>query len=203
MPRDKTDTHKKVMEAAKKEFLEKGFEKASIRKIAAGAGITSAGLYRHCKDKEDLFYLVVKPAVDALSDWVDEHIRKSYESLESRNYQGIDSQSEIDMIRRVAMPYKDEFRLLLTKSAGTRYEDFMHEMVDSHEKRMWAGLNVISEYGYNVKEVSHEELHILISAYITALLEPIIHDYPNDRIEHYLTTVEAFFMPGWRELLGI
>ena len=34
MPRDKTVNHSKIMAAAKEEFMEKGFEKASMRSIA-------------------------------------------------------------------------------------------------------------------------------------------------------------------------
>ena len=52
MPRDKTENHIKIMAAAKEEFLEKGYEKASMRSIADRCGMTAAGIYRHCKDKE-------------------------------------------------------------------------------------------------------------------------------------------------------
>ena len=58
MPRDKKLSHQRVLEAAKKELLEKGYEGASIRTIGSCARMTSAGLYRHCKDKEDLDYYV-------------------------------------------------------------------------------------------------------------------------------------------------
>ncbi|MCR5716686.1 MAG: TetR/AcrR family transcriptional regulator [Lachnospiraceae bacterium] len=203
MPRDKSLTHAKVLDAAKRIFLEKGYEQASIREIAAAAGITSAGLYRHCSDKEDLFEQVVEPAIKALQEWVTQHIRQSYERMENREYQGIGSQSEIEMIRKVALPYREEFRLLLLKSGGTKHEHFLQDMVETHETKMWEGLRNIAAYGYQVKEVSREELHILISAYITALFEPIIRDYPEEKVEHYLDTVEAFFMPGWHELLGV
>ncbi len=56
MPRDKSVSHIKIMAAAKTEFMEMGFEKASMRSIADRCGMTAAGIYRHCIDKEDLFY---------------------------------------------------------------------------------------------------------------------------------------------------
>lgn len=34
MPRDKTQSHNRIVEAAKKEFLEYGFTDASLRRIA-------------------------------------------------------------------------------------------------------------------------------------------------------------------------
>ena len=58
MPRDKTASHIQVMEAVRAEFLEKGFEKASVRSIAARAGMSAAGLYRHYKNKEDMLVIM-------------------------------------------------------------------------------------------------------------------------------------------------
>jgi len=49
MPKDKTASHIRVMTAMREEFIEKGFENASVRNIAAKAGMSAAGLYRHYK----------------------------------------------------------------------------------------------------------------------------------------------------------
>jgi len=63
MPRDKSLSHEKVKKAIREEFLEKGYEAASIRSIGARAGMTSAGLYRHYADKEAMYAAVVEPLV--------------------------------------------------------------------------------------------------------------------------------------------
>jgi hypothetical protein len=46
------------------------------------------------------------------------------------------------------------------------------------------------------------ELHLLYSAYVTALFEPVIHCYSPDESMRCLETVEAFFLPGWKALFG-
>ena len=43
MPRDKTINHIRLMAAAREEFLEYGFEKASMRSIGKRCGLTAAG----------------------------------------------------------------------------------------------------------------------------------------------------------------
>ncbi len=203
MPRDKSASHVKVIEAAREEFLDKGFEKASIRDIAAHAGLTSAGLYRHCKDKEDLFCQVVQPAVDEIDRWLKNHIESEYSLADRGDHDLLARQSEVDLIREVGIPYREEFQLLIKKSAGTRYENFIHNLVEIHEGKMREGFQYLKERGYPVKSVAPEEVHILISAYITALWEPIVHDCAVEDIRHYLDTVEAFFLPGWRQIWGI
>lgn len=54
------------MPCIKAEFLEKGFEKASVRSIANRAGMSAAGIYRHFKDKEAMFDALVAPLVDII-----------------------------------------------------------------------------------------------------------------------------------------
>lgn len=61
MPRDKTDTHNKLLPCIKQEFLEHGYEKASMQNIARRAGITAAGIYRHFPSKEAMFTAMVEP----------------------------------------------------------------------------------------------------------------------------------------------
>ena len=59
------DTKQKLLESAKKEFLEKGFMGASLRTIAANAGVTTGAMYLHFKDKDAFFCALVDEAIDA------------------------------------------------------------------------------------------------------------------------------------------
>lgn len=49
----------------KEEFLAYGYEKASLNRISAKVNITTAGLYKHFKNKNDMFYFLVKDTLDA------------------------------------------------------------------------------------------------------------------------------------------
>lgn len=50
----------RLMECARKEFLEKGFEKASLRNICRTAEVTTGALYKRFKGKEELFSSIVE-----------------------------------------------------------------------------------------------------------------------------------------------
>ena len=45
----------RLLSAAKEEFLNKGFEKASLTDICKAAGVTTGALYKRFNGKEDLF----------------------------------------------------------------------------------------------------------------------------------------------------
>lgn len=42
-----------------------------------------------------------------------------------------------------------------------------------------------------------------MTAYITALFEPVVHNYDYDVAISALSTLEIFFLSGWKKLLGV
>jgi len=204
MPRDKTISHEKVNRAIREEFLEKGFEGASVRSIGERAGMTSAGLYRHYRDKAAMFDSIVEPVISAIDLWAADHKKKAYEHVENRTGDSdLFDETFLDLIRDIIIPHKDEFRLLLTSSKGTRYENFVNDFVLSNQAEMMEMFGYLKSKGFPIKQISEEELHILLSAYLTACFEPVIHGFRDEEIEVYLGTVRDFFLPGWRNLMGM
>ncbi|MCR5389386.1 MAG: TetR/AcrR family transcriptional regulator [Lachnospiraceae bacterium] len=204
MPRDKTLSHEKVRKAVKEEFLEKGYEDASIRSIGARAGMTSAGLYRHYADKEAMFNAMVEPLIESIREWTAKHTKKKNDLLEGgKPKDDLFGESFVDMIKEVILPRRDEFILLISRSAGTKYENFIHDYVEDNQKEFMEAIRSLKEKGYQVAELGEEELHMLLSAYLTACFEPIIHDYEDAKVIKYLNTVQDFFMPGWMKIMGI
>ena len=191
------------MASAKREFLEKGFEGASIRAIARNAGVTSAALYRHFPNKEEIFAALVEPVLDELEAWMSQHLSDAYAGVRSHELEWVGSRSNADMVREVAFPNRESFKLLLCRAQGTRYQNFVHDLVERQQKELSRGLVWLRDNGYEASEVSDETLHIMLSAFHTALFEPIVHDYPQENAEQYLQTIERFFLPGWHDLLGI
>ena len=73
-----TPTRLDVIRAvARRHFAEHGYDAASMRDIAADAGITIATLYFHCATKEQLLSDVLERAMQRLSHAVDEAIAAS------------------------------------------------------------------------------------------------------------------------------
>ena len=204
MPRDKTLSHEKVNRAIREEFLEKGFEGASVRSIGARAGMTSAGLYRHYTDKAAMYDSMVEPVIKSIEKWSEDHKKTAYYHVENHdNNSDLFAETFLDLIRDIIIPHKDEFRLLLTSSRGTKYENFINDFVSGNQTEMMKMFGYLKSKGYPVKEVSEEELHILLSAYLTACFEPVIHCFGDEQIESHLNTVREFFLPGWRNLMGM
>ena len=202
MPRDKTANHVRLMAAARQEFLEYGYEKASMRSIGERCGMTAAGLYRHCRNKEDLFDQLVMPCVQRIEEWLTAHIARYVDAVQS-DHQVSWRDSEIDMMREIIYPNMEDYHLLLAKSQGTKYETYLHDLTQQQQQKLIDYIPMLREQGYAVWDIDPKELHLLLSAYTTALFEPVAHNYSQEEALRCLKTVEAFFLPGWKTLIGL
>ena len=58
-------TRERILVAAERLFAVRGFSGVSMPAIAAAAGITAGAIYKHFENKEQLFFVVVRQAVEA------------------------------------------------------------------------------------------------------------------------------------------
>ncbi len=166
--------------------------------------MTSAGLYRHYADKEAMFNAMVEPLIVSIKTWTKRHTDTKFSMVDDGvSNDELFGETFIDMIREVILPRRDEFILLMTRSNGTKYENFIHDYVEGNQKEFMETLRYLKGKGYQVLDVSEEEIHMLLSAYLTACFEPIIHDFDDEKVEKYLNTVHEFFMPGWLRIMGV
>lgn len=210
MPRDKSASHEKIVEAAMREFQEKGFEQASMKAVADAVGMTSAALYRHFASKQDMFSALVQPAADALDAWRKKHVAASYDVLEQENPEVIwdmwdvdEDFSDVSMVLDVMYQQPEAFRLLICCAAGTPYENCVHDLIEQSTDEMMQFLQLCRVQGIPAREVQRDEMHMLVSAYSAALVQPIEHGYSKADAERYLKTIVDFFTPGWRMITGL
>ena len=85
MPRDKTENHEKIVAAAFREFMDHGFQEASMRRIASACGMSASGLYKHFPSKEAMFAALVEPAIDGLMALYHEIEDDYFQELASKN----------------------------------------------------------------------------------------------------------------------
>lgn len=61
-------TRDRIVAAARRLFAERGYRGATTSEIARAAGVAEGTIYRHFKDKKELFLACVEPAVSAAVD---------------------------------------------------------------------------------------------------------------------------------------
>ena len=185
-------------------FLNNGFERTNLRDLCADAGITTGSLYRHFASKEDLFSYFVEPAVDEIKrDFADAEplCREAVESGDIRRLWTImDADRLLDYIYRNF----DRLKLLLKCADGTKYDDFLNDVVCMETDITLRSFRMAKELGHITREIPSEpEMHMLCHAYISSVFEAVLHDLSREDMEKYIHTIVTFFTAGAYQLLGL
>lgn len=133
MPRDKTDTHNKLLPCIKQEFLEHGYEESVYAKYRKTSRNYCRGVYRHFPSKEAMFTAMVEPVTSDFLKMCDVSMEETYSRLSDddflKNFNEFRTEKNRESINFMYDNY-DVFRLLLVCSKGTPYESFQERLVE-------------------------------------------------------------------------
>ena len=196
------ETKERLIESARAEFSEKGYTKASLRKICADAGVTTGALYFFFKDKEDLFAAIVEQPFNELKSLLLGHFTSEKEMSLSEMYAHIDGghdELSAALIHHLYANY-EAFMLLLTKSQGTRFERCVDEMVDMTDKTYRAMAESMARQLPN-KQVNSYMLHWLSHMIIDAFIHLVTHEPDESRAVGIMSRIMDFYVRSWVELV--
>lgn len=200
-----TKTYENILNASRKEFLANGFRGASLRNIAREAGVTTGAFYGYFKSKEQLFDALVAEPYNMIVKKFRE-AQDAFSSLpveEQPKHMADISGSCMDWMVHYIYEHFDTFKLLLCCAEGTRYENFIHSMVEIETQATHRFLSVLRQLGSAAKEIDPKLEHILISGLFSAFFEIVIHDMPEDRAIEYVRELREFYTAGWQKIMGL
>lgn len=97
---------------------------------------------------------------------------------------------------------KELFNLLIYKSYGTKYENFIELLVEKEDINRQKALQIISKKKNIKVEIPKEAMHLLNHAFINALCEIVIHSQTEEEVKTNTRIVSKFFYDGWKKLRG-
>lgn len=205
MSRDYQLTHENLLTCAKQHFLDKGFEHASIREICKDANVTNGAFYNHFSDKEALFGALVSPVVEDIKKMYDDSVQQHIKLIDTDDLKSMWQLSESTIVRVIEYAYNhfDLFQLLLMCSEGTKYVDFLDNVVRLEVRESIKLFEELKLRGVLVRDIDEEEWHILVHAYYSSLAEVVMHNYSKQSALKYVHTLADFFSVGWQKVLGI
>lgn len=198
-------TLESIEQAAMQEFLEKGFQGASLRQIVKNAGVTTGAFYGYFSSKEALFNALVEPHAAALMGRFME-TQTSFAELpeeEQVSHMGDESGNYVRWMVDYICQHRDPVKLLLTRSEGTSYERFVHNMVEIEVEYTLRYIEVLRHLGKDVPELSNSICHIIASGMFNGLFEITIHDMPKEQALQYVEQFRTFYTGGWLSLMGL
>ena len=95
----------------------------------------------------------------------------------------------------------DAFKLILCCADGTKYENYIHDLVELDVARTGQYFTALRNRGRLKGDASPELHHMITSAYFTAVFETVVHDMPREKAVGYIEELAVFFNSGWDGLL--
>ena len=195
-------TLERILMCSKREFLQSGFEGASLRNIAAEAGLTTGAIYGYFENKNTIFEALVNPVCEQLESMFTALSQNYYN--ESGRFSEINAQKSIDDLRQVYnYIYRnfDDFRLLLCCAEGSGKSDFVHTIVDYEVHHTVTYLEKVRTQKELDFQIDRTTIHIISDSYINALLEPVRHNMDIDTAMNNVELLGRFYTAGWECIL--
>ena len=190
--------------AAKEEFMEKGFQAASLRNIVKTAGVTTGAFYGYYDSKEELFVALVNPSYEYMMD----RYRQAHESFESLPMEKqpeqigkMSSECMYDLLG-FSCEHMDEFYLILKCSEGTKYASMIDDMVELEVESTHKYYKVLEQLGASVPRIDERLEHIMATGMIGAFFEMVLHKMPYEEAKVFLQQLNDFYTAGWMKIMG-
>lgn len=198
-----SETLQQILNAGMEEFQEKGFRDASLRNIVKSAGVTTGAFYGYYSSKEALFAALVEPHAAAIMGWF-MTAQTNFAALpreEQPAHMGKESSECIDWIIDYIYDHYEPCKLLICRSSGTVYEQFIHNMVEVEVEYTFHYMDTLRSLGRQVPRLESELCHIITSGMFEGMFEVLRHDMPKDRAKRFIKRLEEFSVAGWREIM--
>ncbi|MCB6993816.1 TetR/AcrR family transcriptional regulator [bacterium 210820-DFI.6.37] len=200
-----SNTLERIHKAALEEFLAKGFQAASLRNIVKNAGVTTGAFYGYYKSKEALFDALAGGPADYFTAEF-KKVQYAFKELSPKEQRdGVGEISGQWMLRITDYIYDhfDAFKLVIQCSKGTRFENFIHELVEVETEATHDFISVMEKAGKAIRSVDPWLEHILISGMFAAFFEMVIHDMPREQAKEYVKDLKDFQTAGWMKIMGL
>lgn len=192
----KQDIREKILTAARAEFLNVGFEKASIRNITAMAQTSKSNVYNYFPDKESLFAAVLEPTTSEIKAGF-EKLRAENPGNAARGYSLHAQKEVIEKIMGFVFNHREDLKLLLFQASGSKLSGFK----DTVTVLLAEVLSDWVAYAAPKKEISSFFVQMVAGFYISAIEKMLINNITCAQASEHLDDFLKFVYGGWQSVL--
>ena len=194
------ESRQRLLECAKKEFLEKGFAKASLRKISADAGLTTGAVYFFFQDKNGLLGAIVEEPLKKITEALKKHFYEDeHEDFTTYEHVEGDHDDFAEMIIHLIYANYDAVLILLDKSQGSQYDGVVDDIIDTVEKSCMVMVQHYADSRQG-KKLNEYAVHWLSHLSVNAFTHLITHEKDETKAIGYIKPIMDFLVGGWIRL---
>lgn len=194
----------RILSCAKTEFLDKGYQDASLRAIAAAAKTSTNSIYVRFGDKEGLFSAIVEPVLNKMIEMFIKIQEEFHQMDSSEQAEKMTDYSDGGTSVLVDYMYEhiDEFRLLLDSSYGTRFHNFVDELVRIEVEYTYKYMETVGYPERMGDAMTEKLLHIVTTSRFESIFEVIRHGMSREEAAEYIDLLSRYHRKGFFEVFG-
>ena len=188
----------RILACGKDCFLKYTFKSAPLRKIVAEAGVTTGAFYGYFANKEELFYALTDETAKGLMELLNS-VASDMDTFppEEKVFKMCGAYiSRIPEIVDYLLEHRDEMRLLISCSQGTRYEDFFSNLQRRNESNISKSAADAGSSASNVHPMSVDTVRLLMDGYFSILAKLILDETDRDKIIRCMAEVAKVYEVG-------
>lgn len=189
----------KIISAAKQEFLDKGYVDASLRTIASAADTSTNSIYVRFGDKEGLFSAIVEPVLSQMTERfirIQERFHRMTPDEQAKQMPDYADGGTLELIDYM-YEHLDEFRLLLDSSYGTRFHNFVDELVRIEVEYTYKYMEAVGYPNKFGDALTEKLLHIVTTSRFESIFEIIRHGMSRDEAQEYIALLSKYHRSGF------
>lgn len=180
-----------IEEAAMKEFLEYGYKDASLRRIAAAAGITIGSIYARYRNKDELFCSLTQCVIDETGRAF-EKLKPIYYAANSMEDMMKAMQAEMETTIHILFNHYDAAVILLCRSEGSSAGLFFDEL---KKRKISESEKFFSDFPKS-EDLKHA-MDVLITAQFDMYRQILKNGYTREEAENCMKVLTHFINGGW------
>ena len=199
--KNEKETREKLLSCAKEEFMEKGFQNASLRQICSKAGVTTGAVYFFFKDKDGLFSALVEPTYQGVLSALIHHLQEDMEEdLATYVHKPGDHDPFVEELIHVLYQNHDAVTLLISKSTGSKYEHVVEEFIEMIEKNF---MGLSENYARSVpgKQLNRPMVHWLSHLSIMTFVHLLTHIKDEKKALRFMKPAMEHLILGWMNFI--
>lgn len=183
----KNKRKQRIIDAAIEVIKEKTVEEATVREIAARAGLTTGAIYHHYKNKDELLYDVINHSIHFI------HKFATPKDVKDKSHEDILNQVKSEVVLRLSKLDEQKLHILLISDILSK--DCM--MKEKYKENYITIINKVADYYYLAFGIENERFkRSLASIFVAALdgmaIQCSLGVLPDSQ-ENFVKTFNDFF----------
>lgn len=194
----------RILSCAKAEFLDKGYTDASLRTIAAAAETSTNSIYVRFQDKEGLFSAIVEPVLNEMIERfvkIQETFHRMDRAEQAAQMPDYADGGTMELVEYM-YDHLDEFRLLLDDSYGTRFHNFVDELVRIEVEYTYKYMEAVGSTAQLGDATTQRLLHIVTTSRFESIFEIIRHGMSLEEAREYIGLLSRYHRTGFLAVFG-